>query len=321
MLHFSYIGTSFSGSQQQVVAGSQIVRTVQGIIEQAFQCIKLVDRSRLTLASRTDAGVHALANTLHFDAVYSKEHMRESREPDPQMFLLGLNTVLDRWNEPIRIWRAERVPPDFNCRSAAISREYLFRLAVMKPSVKNAGPLAPLTATESFRSLVYTGEFNEELLFKGAELLSGVHSFRNFTTAESLQEKGGSPTKPMVVTVKPSQAILGDVWPFEYSDQICFYDLFFKSNSFFYHQIRRMMGCLIQVASKRIPLSVVEDLLTGKEPAQRGQPHATPTVSPCGLYLRKIEYNPNDLVMPDGSTKSDDLPVDVLKSFVKRSIL
>ncbi|MEO6470956.1 MAG: tRNA pseudouridine(38-40) synthase TruA [Aeromicrobium sp.] len=111
-LDLSYDGTHFSGWGVQPE-----LRTVQGELENAIQLILRLDEpSRLTVAGRTDAGVHARGQVAHVDL---------DGEIDPPRLLWRLRNLLD----PDIQMRDLRVAADgFDARFSALQRRYTYRI-------------------------------------------------------------------------------------------------------------------------------------------------------------------------------------------------
>ncbi len=109
-LLLEYDGTSFFGWQVQVNR-----RTVQGVLEKAiyrlFGC-----QTRVYAAGRTDAGVHALGQVVHFDA---------PAEFTPDTLTRALNFYLP---DDVRVRRTEPVSGDFHARFSARWRWYRYRI-------------------------------------------------------------------------------------------------------------------------------------------------------------------------------------------------
>ena len=110
LLTVSYKGTAYAGWQWQDNALSG-----QQVLEEAL--VQLTgERLRLTGASRTDAGVHALGQRAHFDTA--------SRIP-PDKFPFALNTLLP---PDIRVLEGFSVPSDFHARFDARIKRYTYRI-------------------------------------------------------------------------------------------------------------------------------------------------------------------------------------------------
>jgi tRNA pseudouridine38-40 synthase len=109
-LVLSYDGTGFSGWQRQPSK-----RTVQGVIEEAL--MRITGRHPAVIgAGRTDAGVHALAQTASFQADIRLK---------PAELVKALNSVLPR---DVRVLSARVTPADFNARRSACSKIYRYRI-------------------------------------------------------------------------------------------------------------------------------------------------------------------------------------------------
>nr|MBP6315547.1 tRNA pseudouridine(38-40) synthase TruA [Chitinophagaceae bacterium] len=109
----AYKGTHFKGFQAQLNAIS-----IQGEINKALQTI-LKDEIQTTTSSRTDAGVHALQNFLHFD----------TEQPLPSSIVYNLNSIL---HEDILINRLMQVKDTAHARFDAIARDYTYHIVSRK---------------------------------------------------------------------------------------------------------------------------------------------------------------------------------------------
>lgn len=111
-LDIAYDGASFSGW-----AAQPGLRTVQGELEKwTTQVLRLAEPVQLTVAGRTDAGVHARGQVAHVDL---------PREVDTGRLLHRLQRVLD---EDLRVTDVSRAPEGFDARFSAIWRRYVYRL-------------------------------------------------------------------------------------------------------------------------------------------------------------------------------------------------
>jgi tRNA pseudouridine38-40 synthase len=107
-LLLQYDGTNFNGWQVQKKG-----RTVQGEIEKALE-ILLKEKIRIIAAGRTDTGVHALGQVIHFDS---------SADITLRKLCISLNGILDK---DVAIKNAYYVPPTFHARFSASQREYIY---------------------------------------------------------------------------------------------------------------------------------------------------------------------------------------------------
>ncbi|AUS79192.1 tRNA pseudouridine(38-40) synthase TruA [Actinoalloteichus sp. AHMU CJ021] len=109
-LDISYDGGEFSGWARQPGR-----RTVCGVLEDSLSMILRLD-VRLTVAGRTDAGVHATGQVAHCDL---------PAEVDPGQLARRVNRLLP---PDVRVLGARAVSPDFDARFSALCRHYVYRL-------------------------------------------------------------------------------------------------------------------------------------------------------------------------------------------------
>jgi tRNA pseudouridine38-40 synthase len=137
----SYVGTHFAGWQIQKNAP----RTVQAVLEEALQRIA-GGPVRALAAGRTDAGVHADGQIVHFDL---------QRELDPVRVRDAANALLP-WDA--KLLAVERAHPDFHARRDAVWKEYLYRwsrAAVIPPwKALFVAPMSPRAVAERMRAAV-----------------------------------------------------------------------------------------------------------------------------------------------------------------------
>jgi tRNA pseudouridine38-40 synthase len=151
LLTIEFDGTSYSGWQIQPDA-----ETVEGVIEEAFSKI-LQEPIDLIGQGRTDAGVHARAQTAHVDL---------PEKVDLYKVIHGVNSLA---GEAIYIKEYVKVKEDFHARFNATHRCYSYRLS------RNPSPLIRKTSW-------YPGEIsNYERLNECASLLDGTFDFKGFS--------------------------------------------------------------------------------------------------------------------------------------------
>jgi tRNA pseudouridine38-40 synthase len=155
-LTLEYDGGPFAGWADQ--PGE---RTVAGELSAALATV-LREPVALTVAGRTDRGVHALGQVVSYEG------------PLPR--LRSVNAVLPR---EITVLRAQEAPPWFSARHDARSRTYLYRLLVRDtPSPFERG-----------RSLWWPGQLDEPALHACAERLRGTHDFTAFTPSDGYHQR------------------------------------------------------------------------------------------------------------------------------------
>lgn len=202
-LDLAYDGSPFRGWAKQPGC-----RTVEGALEEALELV-LRTRVRLTVAGRTDAGVHADHQVVHLDLARERWLALAGRQgaDSPEQALVrktngALSRVLAasqrqgkaRGAEPagdspvgaVVVFRAARVPVEFDARFSALSRRYRYRIA------DGLQRHAPRTRRYSYWTPV---PLDLELLNTAAGNLLGLHDFLSFcrpregaTTIRDLQE-------------------------------------------------------------------------------------------------------------------------------------
>ncbi|WP_328823356.1 tRNA pseudouridine synthase A [Metallococcus carri] len=122
-IDFGYDGTDFSGW-----AAQPGLRTVEDVLSEGFGRILRTDPPRLTVAGRTDAGVHARGAVCHLDVLpeaYAALPGRSTRSP-AEAAVTRLNGVLPA---DVRVHRVAEAAEGFDARFSATSRRYLYRIA------------------------------------------------------------------------------------------------------------------------------------------------------------------------------------------------
>src|SRR5699024_5167428 len=117
----AYDGTDFHGWASQKGG----LRTVQGVLEQSLSMI-LRHTIELTVAGRTDAGVHAAAQVAHAE-VQSESLTQRIIEVEPATLVRRLAKVLD---SDIRVHNVAFAPEGFDARSSALRPHYVYRITM-----------------------------------------------------------------------------------------------------------------------------------------------------------------------------------------------
>ena len=249
-LGVQYDGTAWNGYQKQPDR-----HTVQDRLEIALEKFARVALST-TCAGRTDTGVHALEQVIHFDTELTR---------DKQSWVRGVNAFLPdsiavRWAHELPAFANDGVQQQFHARFSAFARTYhyvLFNNAVRSPLLVGR-------AGWTFRPL------DVELMREAAKCLIGTHDFSAF---RSSQCQARTPVKQMhAVDVKRH----GEVIVFTV-----------RASAFLHHMVRNLIGSLIYVGQGRHAPAWLQDVLEGRD-----RNDAAPTFMPDGLYLAKIDYDP-----------------------------
>lgn len=217
LLTVSYDGTLFSGYQKQPKQ-----RTVQGEIEKALKNISGGKKITIHASGRTDAGVHAMAQRIHFDM---------DSNITLEKIAKGLNSLLP---EDIFVRKIEEVSDDFHARFSAIGKEYVYIL--------NVGEYNPLE-----RNYVY--QYNKKLdvvaMERALKYLEGTHNFKSFTKSDEEKED-------YVRTISQTNLIRDP----KNLDKII---IVFVGTGFLRYMVRNMVGVLIEVGEGK---RKSEDIIT-----------------------------------------------------------
>jgi tRNA pseudouridine38-40 synthase len=170
-LDLSYDGGPFSGWALQPGR-----RTVQGVLEEALHM--LLRRSvRVTVAGRTDAGVHARGQVVHLDLTEAEwQGLPRGHELDPavamQRRLRGaLSRILGDLTGAVEVRRISLAPEGFDARFSALWRRYSYRIA--------DGP-ALWDPLGRYSTLWHKNPLDVSLLNEGASKLLGLQNFLSF---------------------------------------------------------------------------------------------------------------------------------------------
>lgn len=208
-LTVEYDGTPYVGWQRQ-----ENGHTIQMAIEQAFRRFTGQDLL-LGAAGRTDAGVHALAQTVHvdLDKDWSATKIREA-----------LNAHLAQARERISILNVQKTVDHFDARFSARGRHYLYRIHNRRP---------PLTV-DLDRAWWVSKSLDHEKMHEAAQLLLGTHDFTTFR-ASQCQSKSPVKTLDRLDVTRNGEII----------------EIRASARSFLHNQVRSLAGSLMDVGSGR----------------------------------------------------------------------
>lgn len=220
-----YVGSKYSGWQRQHHAV-----TVQGEIERALSQIANATVT-ISCAGRTDAGVHALGQVIHFDT----DAVRE-----PVSWLFGANALLP---PDISLRWIQNVDSEFHARYSALGRQY--RYVIHDQQARSA--LLNGRVTWSRQSL------DSELMHHAGQCLLGENDFSAFRAAECQSKSSMRNLKKLSVS-RDNSLILIDV----------------EANAFLHHMVRNIAGVLIAVGSGKQPVEWVSEVLESKMRSKAG---------------------------------------------------
>jgi tRNA pseudouridine38-40 synthase len=223
-LGLSYSGSGYLGWQSQ--PGGQ---TVQDRLEEAlrqFSGLPVGERVVTNCTGRTDSGVHALMQVVHFDTPLQREAFSWMR---------GVNRFLP---DDIAVQWACEVPPEFHCRASARTRRYAYIVleSPMRPSIEQ-------------RRVGWSHlPLNLPAMQEAAAVFLGEHDFSSFRAAQC---QALSPVKTLLnLSIRQRGAYVR-------------FD--FEANAFLHHMIRNMMGCLLAIGRGDKPVSWAAQVLAARK--------------------------------------------------------
>lgn len=225
-LGLEYLGTRYRGWQTQQAG----VASIQPLVEKALAAIALEPIS-VHSAGRTDAGVHACAQVVHFDTSAA----RPSRA-----WVLGTNNKLPK---DIRVRWAQPVGQDFHARHAAWARRYRYII------YNSAQPFAQLHDQLAW----HLQPLDAQKMHSAAQQLVGE---QDFSALRSVRCQSRTPWRHIhfVRVYRRGYLIVVDV----------------QANAFLHHMVRNLVGALLLIGSGERPSEWLGDLLASKHRAAAG---------------------------------------------------
>ena len=218
----SYDGTLFSGFQRQSHA-----RTVQEEIEKTLQKLASGQPVPIHGAGRTDAGVHAYGQVIHFD-------LPQKRDLEKLRFALDTQTPAD-----IDVVDLAIVADEFHCRYQKHSKTYEF----LVDNGRSKNPMMRHYATH------YPYPLDINKMQEAIKDLVGTHDFTGFTAA-------GTSVENKVRTITEATLVQ--------DDKTGFLVFTFSGNGFLYKQVRNMVGTLLKIGNGRMPVEQIKVILDSK---------------------------------------------------------
>lgn len=222
------LGLEYDGSQYYGWQRQREVISVQQHLEDALS--KVANETvEVTCAGRTDAGVHATAQVVHFDVESERKNAA---------WTLGVNSNLP---DGIAVRWAKPVAEDFNARFSATGRRYRYIIANtrLRPGIHAAGVSH------------YHQPLNERLMHEAAQSLIGEHDFTSFRAAQCQSHSANRNVTRLEVTRKGDFVIV-DI----------------SANAFLHHMVRNIVGSLIVIGQGQQPASWLKELLEQKDRTQ-----------------------------------------------------
>ena len=245
----SYDGSAWHGWQAQ--------NNMPSIQEELSRILSLITSEDIVVlgSGRTDAGVHALGQVAHFDT--------KSRI-DASKFAIILNSKLDK---SIRIISSDEPEGIFHARFTTMAREYWYFIKRMDEA---------LPFDDKHCSL-YKRIPDIDLLNGYAECIFGTHDFTTFASARDM-------------CASKCRDVYVSKWDFVadmYGNKCLRYRV--CGNAFLYHQVRSMVGTMMEAGLLGMSVDDFRLILEGKDRSK-----ALRTAPSDGLYLARISYDENE---------------------------
>lgn len=227
VLGVEYDGSCFSGFQRQA---SPALPTVQGNLEAALS--RIADQPvRLVCAGRTDAGVHATGQVVHFDT----SALREGKD-----WVRGGNTLT---HSGICIHWALAQDESFDARFSAIWRRYLYLMTDRWPR----------QALLRDRVAAVTGPLDAETMGAAAQALLGEHDFSSFRAA-GCQARHARRTVQRIEVRRVGAMVALEI----------------QANAFLQHMVRNIVGSLLEVGRGERSRSWIGEVLAQQDRTRAG---------------------------------------------------
>lgn len=224
-LGIEYDGSAFSGWQTQSHAAS-----VQSAVEAALSAVAN-HQIEVVAAGRTDAGVHAAMQVVHFDT---------SAIRTPRSWVLGANSGLPK---SVTVLWAKEVPEGFHARYGAMARSY--RYCILNRAVRPALGAQNLSWIRQ--------PLDHQRMHAAAQQLVGEHDFSSFRAAEC-QSRTPMRRLYQIDVARQGEVVVVSV----------------TANAFLHHMVRNIAGVLIAVGCGDEPVQWVAQVLAARDRTQGG---------------------------------------------------
>ena len=220
LIHFSYDGTSFYGYQKQPG-----LRTVEDEFEKALYNINNHTKTKIVASGRTDAGVHALCQTAHFDL---------SIQITLYKLKCALNSLLP---DDIHVISVKEVNDEFHARFMVAEKTYKYLI--------NCGEYNPLERNYSFQ---YNKKLDINIMKDAIKLFNGTHNFKNFVSDECIKDNYERIITKTDIFMDGNNLVI-----------------LFTGNGFMKYQVRNMVGTLIKIGALKLPVSIIYDIFNDEK--------------------------------------------------------
>jgi tRNA pseudouridine38-40 synthase len=225
-LGVEYDGSGFNGWQMQAHG----TRTVQAELQRALS--QIADHAvQVTCAGRTDTGVHATGQVVHFDI---------EKERDLSAWIMGANTLLP---SDVSVHWAQPVDTEFSARFSAVMRSY--RYVILNRRARSA--------LQNRRVSWIYDDLNLDAMQQSVHALLGENDFSAFRSA-ACQATHARRKIESIKLCREHDYIYIDI----------------RANAFLHHMVRNIVGSMLMIGRGEQPETWLADLLAGKDRTQAG---------------------------------------------------
>ncbi|MDY0407259.1 tRNA pseudouridine(38-40) synthase TruA [Virgibacillus sp. 179-BFC.A HS] len=224
----SYDGSGFAGYQIQPG-----LRTVQGQIENVLARIHKGKAVRVYASGRTDSGVHAIGQTIHFET---------DNPMAPERWKQALNAMLP---DDIHVMETNQVPDTFHARFDVVEKEYHY--------IVYRGQEADVFKRNYAYHFPYPLDIAQ--MQQACQYLQGTHDFTTFSSAKSTA-KGSRERTLFAVSCS------------EEGDELTFV---FRGSGYLYNMVRIMVGTLLDIGQGKMKADAIPELFARKDRSLAGK--------------------------------------------------
>ncbi|NMD72395.1 tRNA pseudouridine(38-40) synthase TruA [Bacillus sp. DNRA2] len=223
----AYVGTAFSGYQIQPNK-----RTVQSEIEAVLEKIHKGEHVRIFASGRTDAGVHAKGQVIHFDSPL---------KIPTEKWTIALNALLP---DDISVMKTDEVPNDFHARFDVVAKEYRYYIHLSQ--IRD-----PFQHHFAYQ---FKYPLDIDKMVSATKHLLGTHDFTSFCSAKTEVED-------RVRTIHKIELV-------EVNGMLVFR---FVGNGFLYNMVRILVGTLLEVGACERDAASIPLILSSKDRTKAGK--------------------------------------------------
>jgi len=230
-LGVEYEGSALRGWQRLSASGTADIHTAQGLLESALSAVAGGGPIATVCAGRTDAGVHAHCQVVHFDSAAARS---------PRAWVLGATTHLPP--EMAVCW-CVRVSDEFSARFSALARRYRYR--ILNRPIRPA--LGRQTLSWHWRAL------DADAMHRAGQCLLGENDFSAFRSAQCQATHARRNLQTLCVR-READIVVVEI----------------QANAFLHHMVRNIVGSLLEIGAGAKPEHWMSELLHGRERSRAG---------------------------------------------------